>query len=372
MSSRSALAFTLTCLLTTQFLAGCDTSDLVAQYPTLSPIIGPRPKAKPFSLARGHIAGRVVSTAGFPVGNAFVTTGGASTFSAFVPETEAELDTLTFVLNENNNLDRVYVEDASFTNDRGEEELVPAFRIIRKFPSGNSLNEKYYYLRNGEFLLEGIPEGEALVTASFNDVTAAAQRFTIFPNFLMLDTSFTLDIPVPLEPDATTGRLPEVVDWAGLEPETGLTVRQTVRIIPDPVTQLQLREVTVNYLPSENIIISLRSPPGSAGSFISAYELSYRVGNEERGTTRVPTSPRLVQPGGPRNSGPVEELEIPVGSVTLQSIVASFVGKNPPEDPPPIIVANIRFFNRQNQPIASSGASRPPLEVSVPLRVLSQ
>lgn len=379
-TSRSGFSLALCCLLSTSLLAGCDTSDIVNQYPALSPIIGPRPKARPFTLGRGHITGVVVSTEGTTLANAFVTTGGAYTFSAELPSTEEELAVLPYVPNENNNRDRVYVENGLFINEEGVEEEGPAFRIIRKFPPTNNFQDKYYFLRNGEFLLEGIPEGEALVTASFDDVVGAAQRFTIFPNFLLRDTRFTLDIPEPLPTDAS-GRAPAIVDWSGIEPPTGITVKVLVRQTLDALQQAQT-ETTVTYEPeSANVLVSLRSPPGSAGSFISGYTLKYTTGarlpdnsNFDDGSPEitVPLPPTLIPPGQPKSNGPTVTLEIPIGSITLQKIFERL--EELKVTPPPIINARIGFLDRAGQRVKGGivNNSLIDLVVTVPLRALSQ
>lgn len=378
-SSRSVSTLTLSLVLATQTLSGCDTSDIVASYPALSPIIGPRPQAKPFQLGRGHIAGVVVTTDGTRLANAFVTTGGAFSFTAELPEDQEGLDALPYVPNENDNRDRVYVENGLFVNENGEEEEGPAFRIIRKFPPSNSFQDKYYYLRNGEFLLEGIPEGESLITASFQDVQGAAQRFTIFPNFLLRDTRFTLDLPEPLRPDAS-GRAPAVVDWVGIDPPTGITLTVTERQTLDALQQPQ-KETTITYEPNPpDVLVELRSPPGSAGSSISAYTIRYTTGlrkadgspfdiNEE---IVVAIPPMLVPPGQPRGNGPKVDITIPVGSITLQRLFALLDREG--LTPPPIISARIKFRNRAQQNITGAliGDNRSDLEVVVPLRALSQ
>lgn len=380
MKSRYPYSLILSSVLAASVITGCDASDLVVQYPALSPIIGPRPKAKPFTLGRGHLTGVVVSTEGTTLGNAFVTTGGAFTFSAELPSTQEELDALTYTENRNNNLDRVYVRDGLFINEEGEEETGPAFRIIRKFPPSNNFQDKYYYLRNGEFLLEGIPEGEALVTASFDDVVGAAQRFTIFPNFLLRDTRFTLDLPEPLPADSA-GRSPPVVDWADLEPKTGVSLKVIQRKGLDALQQ-ETTETTVTYEPeSGNVVVSLRSPPGSAGSFISAYTLTYTTSatledgtkfDDRIPTIVIPVPPTLIPPGQPKNNGPTVKIVIPVGSITLQKIFQQFEALR--VTPPPIINARISFRNRAGQPVAGGIVNNAltDLVVTVPLRALSQ
>ena len=201
--NRTLLAGLAGLLSTSTLLSGCDTTGLVAQFPALSPYLGPRPKAAAFSLGRGHIAGRVVRDQDVPVGNAFVTTGGAYAFSANFP---ANAEDIELSADSDNGRDKIFVE-----HEFEDGSVEPALRVVRKFPSGTTKAGKYYYLKAGEFLLEGIPEGEVLVTAAFGEVRTAPTRLTVFQNFLLTGLVFKLSIPEPLE--KVNGQDPQVLEW---------------------------------------------------------------------------------------------------------------------------------------------------------------
>jgi hypothetical protein len=356
----------LACLLaTSSFLTGCDTTALVTQFPALSPYLGPRPKVPPFSLGRGHIAGKVVRAKDIPVGNAFVTNGGAFAYTAQFPENEEDIE---LVADSDNGKDKIFVE-----HEFEDGTVGPALRIVRKFPSGNTKAGKYYYLKAGEFLLEGIPEGEVLVTAQFGEVRTPPTRITVFPNFLLTGLEFRLAIPEPLA--KVNNADPPVLEWIKLEPQSGITLKIVTRSVStggDTNT-----ETTVNYAPDPpDVRVSLVSPPGSGGGTVYFYKIFYtystpasrKVSKEDVKTPDVtyPTPPIVVPPGQQQNYGPSVEFIIPLGSTAIQKLF-----KKESEDEIPILVmARIQFLDRNEDEFLD--ASGRPVEVAVPLRSLTQ
>ncbi|MEB3197385.1 MAG: hypothetical protein VKP62_09300 [Candidatus Sericytochromatia bacterium] len=365
---RRTLGAALCLLAAATGVAGCDTNALVTQYPALSPIIGPRAKKAPTVIQRGHLHGKVVKSDGKVQGNAFVTTGGAYAFTAEISETSPP----EFVEDKDNNKDRQYVEGHEFEDGS----VADALRILRKFPSSNKPDGKYFYLKHGEFLLEGIPEGDVLVTASFQDVVGAPQRFTIQPNFLLRDADFTLDIPPTLDLD-DKGLPPSILEWTASEPPTGITLKVVQRSTLGPDGQPGPPETNVTYNPEPpDVGLTLRSPPGSRGALITGYSVFYTYNTPRRAAetppkpaiatpkTEVPTPPLLVPPANQQTFGPSVNLVIPVGSVSLKN----FFTPADPLDQPLLVVARIRFLSGSNE---INGRNNRPLEVAVPMRALS-
>lgn len=344
-------------------LAGCDTSALVASYPALSPYVGPRPKASPFALGRGHIYGRVLQESNLPVGDAFVSTGGAYAFTAKFPDGfDEETDT---VADRDDDKDRIYVMH-DFGEDKGEE---PAMRIKRKYPSGTSKDGKYWYLRSGEFLLEGLPEGDVLVTASYGEVKTEQVRLSIFPNFMLTGVEFRLPIPDALAKEAD-GTDPKIIAWAATYPSTGITMKIAVREATVEGGG-QDRQTTIQYDPDPpDVRVVLRSPPGSGGGEVWYYRINYTYATAKtpNGATpffEVPLAPVKVPRGQQQNFGPSQEFEVPVGSIILKKLFDSSKGL---EDFPAIVVAKIQFLDETRTPLRSRSGQ--PLEVAVPLRAL--
>ncbi|MEB3329918.1 MAG: hypothetical protein VKQ33_11860 [Candidatus Sericytochromatia bacterium] len=363
--NRSVLTGLAGLLAATSCLVGCDTTGLVTQFPALSPYLGPRPKSPPFALGRGHIAGKVVRANNIPVGNAFITNGGAFAYSAQFPENEDEIE---LVEDADNGRDKVFVE-----HEFEDGSIEPALRIVRKFPSGNTRAGKYYYLRAGEFLLEGLPEGEVLVTAQFGEVRTPPTRLTVFPSFLLTGLEFRLAIPEPLA--KVNNADPPVLEWIGLEPTSGITLKIVTRTVStggDTNT-----ETTVNYAPDPpDVRVSLVAPPGSGGGTVYYYRIFYtystpasrRVSKDDVATPDVvyPTPPITVPPGQQQNYGPSVEFTIPLGSTAIQKLFA----KDNEDELPILVMARIQFLDQAKQPFLD--ASGREVEVAVPMRSLTQ
>jgi len=352
-------------LLTTPLLAGCPTAGLVEQYPALSPIFGPRASTAPFSLARGHIRGRVFGAGGKTqaIGLAFVTTGSVSAFSAN-PKDEEVVDEDDSVKNKDNiSVMHAFTEDA-------EPEL--AQRIIRKSPPTQTDADRFVYLRLGEFFLEGVPEGNTAMTASFGNVVSSPNPVTVYKNTIVEDVSLNLFIPEPLLKDQN-GNVPRIIEWAKLEPVNGVSVsvvtrRESVDVGPP------IETTSISYKPDPpDIAVTLKSPPGSPGTVISAYEITYEytTPNQQRdgkppvvvGPILVPTPPLIVPPAQEIAFGPPIIIQIPIGSRTLNDVFQG--GK---DNQPGLVIANIEFKDDKGVPVPNKDLNT--LKVSVPLRAL--
>ena len=362
----SLMSLATAALLALPCLAGCTASGLVEQFPGLSPIFGPRATSAPFSLSRGSIRGRVFGARGKEqaIGLAFVTTGGLSTFSA-IPKDEdvvQEDDTVK-------NKDNISVMHAF--NEGDEPEL--AQRIIRKTPPTQADADRFVYLRLGEFFLEGVPEGKILLRASFGNVTSSPNPVTVYKNTIVEDVSLNLYIPEPMAKDSN-GNVPRTVEWAKLEPTNGISVsvvttRESVDTGP-PITTS-----TISYKPDPpDVAVTLKSPPGSPGTVISAYAVTYEytTPNQQRnnqppvtvGPILVPTPPLIVPPAQEVSFGPSVILSIPIGSRTLNQLFSS-----PDEDDQPsLVIAYIEFRDDKGLPVPDRNLNA--LRVGVPLRAL--
>ena len=365
---RSFLSLVAACLVAAPTLAACDTSGIVAQYPQLGPILGPRAKAAPFVLSKGHVRGRVFGATGKsqPIGLAFVTTGSVSTFTANPKDDE--------ILEEDDAVkdkDNISVEH-DFDGEEGAGGLELATRIIRKAPPSQDDEDRYVYLRPGEFFLEGVPEGNATLTASYGNVTSSPNPVTVYKNTIVEDVSLNLFIPEPLvqTPD---GSIPKIIEWSKLDPANGVSVSVINKRTTDNSGQVFV-ETTVTYKPDPpDVAVTLKAPPGSPGTVINAYEISYEytTPNQQKegkppivvGPILIPTPPLIVPPAQEIAFGPPIIIQIPIGSRTLNDVFSG--GK---DDQPGLVVASIEFKDDGGVPVP--GKDLNPLKVSVPLRAL--
>ena len=364
--TRSIGALVGTCLLAAPTLGGCaDIGDGIARaFPAAAPIFAPRATAAPFVISRGHVRGAVYGASGKsqPIGLAFITTGGVSTFSA-------DPDPDDVVAEDEKVKDK---DGLSVMHDFGDGKETLATRMIRKAPPSQEPEDRYVYLRAGEFFLEGVPEGTATLTASFGNVASSPNPVTIYKNTVIEDVTLNLFVPETAL-GAGDGQVPTIVEWAQLNPTNGVSVSVINKRTTDNSGQV-FTETTVTYKPDPpDVAVTLKSPPGSSGNVIRAYEITYAYTTPAQqaagkppivvGPILVPTPPQIVPPAQEIAFGPPIVLQIPVGSRTLNDVFSG--DKN---DQPGLVVATIEFKDEGG--VAIPGRDLSPLKVSVPLRAL--
>lgn len=368
-------------------LAGCDSlrAQAIAQVPALQPYLGGRPTPSPFVLKTGSIRGFVFGANGAsqPIPLAFVTTGSISSFAGNPIEAEIKKDEAGVELAEVDDGTTVTISH-DFNDGKG---AVLAERRLRKKPikiseseepdpTARAFKEKYVYLRAGEFFLEDVPEGISTVYASFGNVTSAQNPVTVFANTTVTDVNLNLFIPIPVALE--NGDTPRVVEWTGLTPETGITIKVENK------QEEGASEPTINvvYNPEPpDVSIELKAPPGSGGAVITGLSIVYQwVGEDKRdgevraqqlGPERIPIPPRVVAAAQPSAFGPPLNLIVPVGSATIQEIFKPF--DNPKTQlkstPPGLVKASIQFIDESGFAIQSKSLEA--LEVAVVLRSLT-
>lgn len=354
-------------------IAGCDQyrAELVSKYPWSAPIIGGRPQPSPFQMETGNIRGFVYGEQGpaQPIKLAFVSCGGVSCFAGN-PQDQGQ-----------NNITPDQEQDDGQTyydvlHDFGDGKgAVLTERRPRKTPVAptnptdpNSVfDSKYIYLRAGEYFLEGVPAGVATVSASYGTTSSAPSEVTVYANTTTDQENMSLDIPQPIVND--DGSTPHVVDWTGLTPETGISLSVSSKSSDSnpPVTT-----VDVTYDPSPpNATVELRSPPGSGGVTISQISLVYVWSTPNNPTPQqleVPAytiPPKVVAAAQQTSYGPPQDITVPVGTATLQTIFQ----QSGPNNQPGQVVANIEFLDSSGFQVQNEKLQ--PLQVSVPMRALS-
>jgi hypothetical protein len=369
-TQRSLMSLVAAGLVAAPMVAGCTAlgETIANQFPATAPVFAPRPKSTPFALSKGHVRGRVFGATGKsqPIGLAFITTGSVSTFSAN-PREEDVVEEDDAVADKDN-----ISVDHDFDGEDGPGDFELALRIIRKNPPSQDDEDRYVYLRPGEFFLEGVPEGNATLTASFGNVTSSPNPITVYKNTIVEDVSLNLFVPEPLvqTPDGT---IPKIIEWAKLDPPNGVSVSVVNKRTTDNSGQVFV-ETTVTYKPDPpDCAVTLKAPPGSPGTVINAYEISYEYTTPNQqgaakppivvGPILIPTPPLIVPPAQEIAFGPPIIVQIPIGSRTLNDV---FSGEK--NDQPGLVVAHIEFKDDGGVPVP--GKDLNPLKVSVPLRAL--
>ncbi len=363
---RSIRGLVAACVVAAPTLSGCNSiGEAIANaIPASAPVFAPRAKAPAFVMTKGHIKGKVFGATGAaqPIGLAFVTTGSVSAFSANPKDEEVLLED-----------DKIKDKDGiSVMHDFGDGSEVLATRIIRKTPPSQKDEDRYVYLRPGEFFLEGVPEGNATLTASFGNVISSPNPVTVYKNTIIEDVTLNLFVPEPLQA-AGDGTIPSIVEWAKLDPTNGVSVSVISKRTTDNSGQIFV-ETNVTYKPDPpDVAVTLKAPPGSPGNVIRAYEITYEytTPNQQKdgkppiavGPILVPTPPQIVPPAQEIAFGPPIILQIPIGSRTLNDVFSG--GK---DDQPGLVVATVEFKDEGGRPIPGKDLS--PLRVSIPLRAL--
>lgn len=180
-----------------------------SKTPTQTQKTPPPPK-----VAGGAIRGRVVDNAGTPVGGAEVRVAGAKSLSAnpIASDAAAEID---------NGRTMSVMHD--FGDGQGEvlAERRPRLSLTKI--------EKYIYLRPGEFFIEGLSAGKVTVNGAFLSAVAAPVTVTVAKDKTTSDVKLVLPIGGAAAPSASPSAAPATpsaaVEWTGLTPATGMTVR---------------------------------------------------------------------------------------------------------------------------------------------------
>jgi hypothetical protein len=350
---------------------------IVASYPQTAPFLGGRAKPSPIVLKTGNITGFVYGASGKsqPIPLAFVTTGSVSTFAGNPDKAKAVPEEEEF--NEDSDANKAHFDVMHDFNDGNGP--VETDRIIRKTVPAEDPNadeatnsrRQYVYLRAGEFFLEGVPEGISKLTASFGNVVSSQNPVTVYQNQLVTGVTMNLYIPEPVAVEDK--RVPKVVEWTSLKPETGISVNAQVKTTK---TDEGLRtETTINYKPDPpDVAVTLKAPPGSAGAVIKAVDIIYVYNTPARqsagqppvqiGPVRMPIPPVVVAPAQDIAFGPPSVITIPIGSSTLRSVFRSDI----PDQQPGLIVANMEFIDDAG--FAVQDKSFQNLQVSAILRSL--
>jgi hypothetical protein len=230
---------------------------------------------------------------------------------------------------------------------------------------------RYFYLRAGEFFLEGLPAGDASLVAKFGTRESQPNPVTVFANQLVEGVTMTVSIPEPVVIE--DGRVPRVVEWTGTSPEGGISLTVSVK-----TTQTEAgtqTDTTLTYKPDPpDVDITLAAPPGSGGVVIKAYDVVYVYNTPDRqaagkpavqiGPTRFPIAALTVPPASQVDFGPSVKLHVPLGSAELRK---AFFGPNP-SDNPGIIMANIELIDDAGFAVQDKGFQN--LQIGVPIRSL--
>lgn len=351
----------LTALTLIAALAGCEAERavIVENYPFTAPVLGGRPKPSPFVLETGNIKGIVHGKEGpgQPIGMAFVTTGSVSANAANPQPDQVEEDV-------DNNKAKAYV-----MKDFGDGNPVLVERRKREKPGGPNWEDKYVYLKPGEFFLEGVPDGIATLSASYGGVNSQQTMVEVYKSNTRADIKIPLYIPGPVQIE-NSDKPPNVVDFVGTSPETGISATVQIKVNDDGT-----RDITVDYKPNPpDINVYLKAPPGSAGTVIKGLNIVYSWSGivskkyNELEPIFIPISPIVVAPAQDTAYGPQSRITVPIGSALIQSVFGAVDPATNQPDPPPLIVCTMRFVDENGFEVLDKSFN--PLEVATILRRL--
>lgn len=294
----------------------------------------------------------------------------------------------------NPDLAKAVNEDNEF--DRSEDAIKPHFDVMHDFNDGvgpvpcererrktplelpatasdsDRTRAAYAYLRAGEFLVEGVPEGQVQVSASFGGVTATPIPVAVLAG---KETSgVTISLALPESVVADNGKPVHVLEWAGLTPSTGVTMKlvNQVSTAPDGTTT---HTVALQYSPDPpDVVITLKAPPGSSGATIKAASIIYQYNTASRqaegkppqeiGPIQVQLTPVKVEAAQDAGYGPTASLTVPVGAPQLQQVF----NVPDPSNLPGQITANVQFIDDTGAVVMDRTLS--PLEAGVNIRTL--
>jgi hypothetical protein len=266
---------------------------------------------------------------GQPVGMAFVTTGSVSAIAANPQADQVEEDV-------DNNKAKAYV-----MKDFGGGTPVLVERRKREKPGGPNWQDKYVYLKPGEFLLEGVPEGIATLTASYGGVNSQQTLVEVYKGNTRVDIKIPLYIPGPVQIPGPSQ--PNVVDFVSANP-TSIAWLNLDHASSPPTTD-----------------VTLKAPPGSAGTVIKGFKLTYTwdtVGGPPGETDPfvLPISPIVVAPAQDLAYGPPSRLTVPISAAPIQTAF-------PKGDPPPLVVCTVVFIDENGFEVLDNAFN--PLKVEI-------
>ena len=223
--------------------------------------------------------------------------------------------------------------------------LVPAERRSR--PGAEPV-----YLRAGEFLLEGLPDGPVSVTASQCDMTSPPLSAHVTAGHTTDGLALALPAALPMENGDST--IPRVVTWHSSLPVDGFVV------------SLAPEGDRLSYQPSPpNLTVTLQTPPARRGITIVGIEIEY-VWRTADGTTaavksqRLPIAPLLVPSASTTCPGAPVSLQVPLGTAELADV---FIRQGAGQ-----VVAKVRFIDQSGFEV--QGMLLESLEVATNLRRL--
>jgi hypothetical protein len=349
---------------------GCqDIGNFIQGNPQLAPIFGGRTTPPPFTLEKGNIQGFVFGASGNsqPIPLAFVTTGSISANAANPqPPGIATRSEFLDASNANKQIDVIH----DFNDGKGP---VLCTRIVRQNPPSQNKPDLYVYLHTGEFFLEGVPVGSSSLTASFGNTSSVPQPVTVYSNATVNGENLALNLPTAVQPANGDTGLPHVASWISSTPAAGIVVQVQTTINTTPGGSSQV--VNLSYTPDPpDAYITLKAPPGSAGTIIQDLSINYTFvvpgngpgsGLNQLAQTPidVPISPVIVPAAEATAYGPPAVIQVPIGSAALKNIFLN--GGN---TSPAFITTLIQFKDDTGKFVQDANSNN--LQAAVTLRVL--
>lgn len=221
-------------------------------------------------------------------------------------------------------VDAVHERDGRVTvwHDFGDGISVPAERRSR--PGAEPV-----YLRAGEFLLEGLPDGPVSVTASQCDMTSPPLSAHVTAGHTTDGLALALPIAIPMENGDSS--IPRVVTWHSNSPVDGFVVS----IAPGGDR--------LSYQPSPpNLTVTLQTPPASGGTTIAGVEIEYVWKTADGASAslksqRLPIAPLLIPSASRSCPGAPVSLQVPLGTAELVEV---FIRQGAGQ-----VVARVRFID---------------------------
>lgn len=313
----------------------------------------PHTKPSPFVLGTGSIRGFVLtpngeSLKGFSVkvsnGARFTFTGQPAPHRLVDPEVDDP-------------------RSITVLHDFGDGRSVHAERQLRSKPipvseadepdaQARAFKEKYVYLREGEFLLEDVPEGIVTLVASLGGVSSEPVQVTVFPEAVAhMDVELTLPVPVD----------------SGSEPPRFVVPLDHHTLPEIEVVRAADSKSSLPTLSPASVSTRLQAAPGARGTVIAAIE--YQGWGEGVGDTgvgwvvRAKIAPVVIPAAHASEPGPVAAIEVPMNDPSLLRLLAGSDDASAPVYPTKVLV---RFIDEQGFPVEVSGGQT--LEVVLTIR----
>lgn len=301
-----------------------------------SPIIDTRPS--PFIVGTGSVRGFVLEPSGeklkrFSVkvsdGVRFTFTGRPDPVRLVEPEVHASRSIT--VLHDFGDGRRVYAERHLRSQPIQISEAEEPNARTRAF------KEKYVYLREGEFLLEEVPEGIITVVASLDGIPSEPVQVTVFPE-AVAHKDVELALPVPVEFGPAIPRFVEPLD------------QHTPREIE--AVQEAGSKGKVPILSPASVSVRLQAAPRSQGTVIKAIECRYQGKGaddlEVDWVVRVKIEPVVIPAAQDSAPGPVTTVELPIGAEPLTRLLAGSSDASAPVYPANV---SVRIIDEQGFPV---------------------